>query len=153
MKRRSSIKVSKFIRCSVFLILLITACNSKYRFTTSDGYLLHVNFGDFFSGNKVSASLNEQLVLENVNLESDHSLGITKVGFKLIKERSGYFVLVGGSKIKLDEIDRYVKLNLRVDNIESVFRIDLTKGKYILIDNSKSKKLRLNQYAKPPILD
>lgn len=113
---------------------------------------LHANidFQDFFANDKATFFINNCLIFNNEYLNSDKSVGVTGVFLKIKKEKTSLIILLNDEKtIKCITKDNELNLKIMVNNVESIFTINLKKGKYIGLEKLDNNKLYLNQSLVP----
>lgn len=100
-------------------------------------YDYYIVFAGKFKDDNISVSINKKQVLSNCLLNNDDSA--RRGNLNIFQNKDSVFITYNGqqatiSKIKVDFI---LQLDVTVNNKKATFKIDLKKGKVILIDYLK----------------
>ncbi|PQV44396.1 hypothetical protein CLV33_1251 [Jejuia pallidilutea] len=107
---------------------------------------LNIDFQDFFEKDKISFLINNCLVFKNKILTSDKSVGLTDIFLKIKKENATLVVSINDKKnIKCKTKNTTLVLTIFVNEVENIFTLDLSKGKYVGLEKTDNNKLVLNQ--------
>ena len=127
---------------------------SAHKKTNYDYYIIFV--GEF-ENDKISLAINKKHVIDNYRLEN---IDPTKRGNLSITQHDDYITIAyNGKEIKQSKIsvDFDLSLDISVNDKKKVFRVNLKKGKVILVDytpktEATKKVLSVEQLQEPVLL-
>lgn len=133
----------------LLVFLIVTSCGTKKKNMDNTNRLLQVDFQNFFERDVATFYINDCLVFENVILETDKIDGVTNMVLELKKDDKDFLVtdnyILNDCQIYNDNLS----LKLILNNVISIFEVDLEKGKYVGFDKGLNNKAQLNQSKEP----
>ena len=133
----------------LLISLLIVSCSSSRVTVERDFYVV---LGSCFKEDMVSFSVNNVLAFEKINLNSDFSTGtVLNVS---VEYHSGQLVtrINKDQKTNQLQIDNEIYLLINRNGQEHNFDLDLSKGKYILIEGCES-TIKVKQSKKKMVFE
>lgn len=134
----------------IFLVLLlVVSCSSSRATKEKDFYIV---LGSCFKEETVSLSVNNVIAFDKLSLNSDFSTGtVLNVS---VEYHSGQLVtrIDKDQKMVALQVDNEIRLFINRNGQEHNSNLDLSKGKYILIEGCES-TIRAKQFKKKMVFE
>lgn len=129
-------------------ILTTVSCSLQREYARSIENSFKIDFQEFFKNEKTTLYINDCIIFSKRKLMSDKTIGFTNmvVEFKNI-DNDIYFFLnkKKGTKVKCQINVNSIDVKIIVDNTESLFNINLNKGKYLGFSKESNNKVQMDQ--------
>jgi len=144
------------LKAYISLTFLLSSLIS-FSATTKTDYDYYIIFVGEFEHDKISLSINKKSIINNYVLENTDP---AKQGNLSITQNDDYLIVAyNGKEIKRSKIsvDFDLALDISVNEKKKAFRVNLKKGKVILVDytpktNDSKKELSVEQVQEPLLL-
>lgn len=134
----------------IFLVLLLVVSCSSSRVTKENDF--YIVLGSCFKEDIVSLSVNNAIAFNKFSLNSDFSTGI--VLNISVEYHSGQLItrMDKDQKMVALQVDNEIKLSINRNGQEYDSDLDLSKGKYILIEGCES-TVKAKQFKKKMVFE
>lgn len=131
------------------VLLFVSSCSSS-KLGTNMETTLEIDFQDFFKNDTVGFKFNECPIFTDVNLNSNHSTGLSSVILKIYKKGNrNYHIKYSGSSIECNTLQEKVEVTVIMNGVPSKFFIDVNAGKFIGFSKKGQAELYFYQSQKP----
>jgi hypothetical protein len=135
------------------ILLLIFLTLPTVIFAKEDPKQIQIFFGDFFNNDRVTVLINKIKIVDNYNLTSDFSVGLTNLLLKGQLTGKRLIFVHNGKRFKCRYSNNIIELSIVMDDKNYSFTIDLVMGRFIDISKDDGAGLRLMQYERAPDYD
>lgn len=124
------------LNCKLLLLLLLISAETNGQ-GNHKKHDFAIVVGSCFEKDTITIKINGQNVIENAIVSSDFSTGIT--GISVYQDRNGLVGNWPNNRIEKDRlaITKTISIELTINSVTKVTKLDLKKGKNIIIDKCK----------------
>ena len=134
------------MRIIVIIFLVFWSCDARNYNMTNTKFLFKIDFQDFFKNDIVTFYLNDCVIFEDLELNSSGSTGLTDMILEVRENNQDIIVFKKDNEyVVCENSSKTINLTVVVNQVESAFKIDFMKGRYIGFDKKSNDEVLFNQ--------